>query len=344
MPKTKTVTHSLGILFALGMVAGFLWMTFTLTHPRMPESNAPPEIYANHVQDDLGQALTHSIQQAQQSVWLMVYTLTDARILQALNQKAQEGIPVYVVVDGKASAKVQSRLNSRVQLIKRFGEGLMHLKILVIDQKQVWLGSANMTGDSLRMHGNLVMGMENPQMAAFIIEHAKNLRPEGEAHAPPPKTFIFPGQDLTLWFLPDQWPAINELKHLIRSAKKKVQIAMFTWTRYDLAREVVAAHERGIEVDVVLDHYAGRGTGAQVVQILKAGGIPVRFSQGTALLHYKCMLIDGETLVNGSANWTKAAFTQNDDCFIVLNNLTNTQKKTLENLWQVLKSESRLAD
>ena len=341
---SRQVTQVLGIMAALLITLGFVWTTYFVTHPRQPQSDSPPLLYANQVQDDLGQALVHSIQNAKESIWLLVYTLTDARIIHALNNQASKGVAVHVIVDGKASAKVRTRLNSRIELLSRFGDGLMHIKILVIDQKQIWLGSANMTGDSLRMHGNLVMALDNASMAAYILEHAKSLTRDGISHSPRPETFTFGSQDAELWFLPNPHQAVHKLKDMIYAAKKTIQVAMFTWTRYDLAKALVDAHKRGVQVDITMDHYAGRGTGAAVVKILKEGGIPVRFSQGTALLHYKCMQIDGETLVNGSANWTKAAFTQNDDCFIVLSNLTDDQKKTLRDLWQILKRESRLAD
>ena len=38
----------------------------------------------------------------------------------------------------------------------------MHRKVLLVDGEEVWLGSANMTRDSLRMHGNLMVGIKDP--------------------------------------------------------------------------------------------------------------------------------------------------------------------------------------
>jgi cardiolipin synthase len=92
-------------------------------------------------------------------------------------------------------------------------------------------------------------------------------------------------------------------------------------------------------VEVVIDHYSGKGASAKIVKLLKEHHVPVRLSRGGPLLHYKFMYIDGKVLVNGSANWTKAAFTQNDDCFVVLHALTAGQRECMESLWQIIWSE-----
>ena len=47
----------------------------------------------------------------------------------------------------------------------------MHQKVIVIDKKQIWLGSANLTNESLNLHNNLVSGLYHPDIAETIIEY-----------------------------------------------------------------------------------------------------------------------------------------------------------------------------
>ena len=331
----------LWLLVLCGLGAAFV---LHYAEPRLPQTDQVPILYGNQVQNDMGRSLVGAIDQAKHSVALMVYTLTDRRIIAALNRKAEENIPVEVVVDGKASSQVSGRLSPKVKLLKRFGDGIMHLKILVIDKRQVWLGSANMTSDSLHMHGNLMTAVDSPPLAEAIMAHAATLTPEGVTRSKAPMAFLMGEQKMELWFLPDYGNAISYLKQLIHGAKRTIRIAMFTWTRHDLAHALVDAKRKGVDVQVALDQYAAKGAGATAVQILQQGGIPVRVSVGGPLLHYKWMEIDGETLVSGSANWTRAAFTRNDDFFIVLHALTPEQQKTMENVWKVLQSDTRPAN
>ena len=144
-------------------------------------------------------------------------------------------------------------------------------------------------------------------------------------------------QESELLFLPDDPLAVEKITNMIESAKKSIRIAMFTWTRPDFAQAAAKAKERGVTVEVVVDSNSGNGVGAKVVSYLRRHGIPVHLSEGASLLHHKLMLIDDETLVTGSANWTKAAFTQNDDCIIILKNLTSAQKQKLDTMWLSMK-------
>lgn len=318
------------------------WVTNSIiSPPLLPDSAHPIELYANQARHDLQHTFSSAIHGAKESVLLIIYSLSDSDVIHALKEKSQQGIPVTVICDPKASRRVERKVGPQVDTIKRFTDGLMHQKILVIDGKQVWLGSANMTTESLRNHGNLVMGFESPSLAAVIDRKAAAMKDDTNA-AIPHQEAILGTQKAELWFLPDDTQAIHRVKQMIQSAQKTLKIAMFTWTRYDLAQEVINAANRGIAVEVVIDRQSGHGASAKVVKMLKQGGIPVRLSTGSALLHHKFAYIDDATLINGSANWTKAAFTQNDDCFIILHELNSKQKQLLNTMWDVIVNESKM--
>lgn len=140
--------------------------------------------------------------------------------------------------------------------------------------------------------------------------------------------------------LPDDPQALKRIKSLINSAKKTVNIAMFTWTRKDLTQELIDAADRDVRVMAVIDNYSGKGASAKIVNMLKNARIPVSLSTGKGLMHHKFAYIDREILINGSANWTRNAFTNNDDCFIVLSPLTKAQQNKLDALWSHLQRTS----
>lgn len=331
----------LGML-AMLIFAGFLLATDAISKPEIPQSGQPAVFYSNQARNDLRQTMNLAIQEAKQSVLLIVYTLSDPVIIQALNDKSDQGVAVKVICDGRACHFIERKLRPAIQLIKRFGDGLMHLKLLVVDDAKVWIGSANMTSESLSMHGNLIAAVEHSALAEMVVSKSQGLPEEGRSlprfqH----KTFDFKDQSLEFWLLPDDHGAVERVKQLIRSAKKSIRVAMFTWTRFDFAQEIVAASARGVKAEVVMDHYSGKGVSAKVAKYLKNSGIWLGMSQGKALLHHKFMIIDDTILVNGSANWTKAAFTQNDDCFFVLSELTEQQRDKMNQVWDVLKSEAK---
>ncbi len=117
---------------------------------------------------------------------------------------------------------------------------------------------------------------------------------------------------------------------------------MYTWTHPALTEAVIRAHQRGLQVEVVLDRGQAQGVGQKTVEQLIEGGIEPCITSGLGLVHHKFAWIDGEYLINGSANWTKAAFTRNRDCFLILHQLTEQQNAKMEALWK--KTYSLLLD
>lgn len=330
-----------GLLIAL-LLCAFEWVfekKSSIQHPH--ENDKPAELYANQTRDDLRQVFLQGINESNQCITLIIYTLSDPVIIKALKGKAENGINVQVICDAKASPKISQKLGPKVKIHKHISKGLMHQKILVVDKYKTWIGSANMTSESLRMHGNLITVFNSPEMASVITEKAeKTLFPKDLTFLENHHEFFIGGQRVELCFFPEDSYGVDRLTQLIRSAQKTIRIAMFTWTRTDLAQEVTDANQRGVKAEVVVDYHSGKGASSKIVQFLLQKNIPVCLSQGNGLLHHKFMYIDNKILVNGSANWTKAAFTKNEDCYIILHDLTEQQKEFLERLWKVIVLES----
>lgn len=339
-PKLIKKSSLTGLILLLAWTLYQLMEQHHSTQPvKLPSSNAPVELYSNQTQDDLTHLFQHAIESANESITLIIYALTDPTIIQALQQKSDAGIQLYIVCDAKASPGI-SRHFPQATIVKRFGQGLMHQKILIIDNKQIWLGSANLTTSSLTVHDNLIMSLENPALAQALTARAKSMDEEGGYTPLLHRETTAGPQNLELWVLPDDPDAVKRMINLFRSAQKSIKVAMFTWTRVDFTEELIAAAQRGVKVEAVIDRYSGKGASAKIVRLLEEGGIPILLSTGHKLLHHKFAYIDDSILVNGSANWTNAAFKQNDDYFIILYPLTSEQQAKMNQLWSVLLRES----
>ena len=299
--------------------------------PNQPKSNEPPKLYSNQLQQDLRLTLIDAIRNAHNSIHLVMFGLSDPAILSALSHQK---IPTTVYYDANNSPKLWSALpNAELHPVRSYG--LMHQKILILDKETVFIGSANMTTASLRMHDNLVIGIKNKKVAQFLIERTPNY--SGYLQT------TVGGQKIELWLLPDpRGHALHDVKRKIRMAGKSLKIALFTFTHPALVEEVINAHIRGIEVSVVIDMHSGLGASKDAIEKLKKAGVKISMSRGVQLLHHKFILIDDHTLLSGSANWTKSAFYKNSDCFIILHNMTADQKTFMASLWTKIESESQL--
>ncbi len=110
---------------------------------------------------------------------------------------------------------------------------------------------------------------------------------------------------------------------LIEGAQGRIDIAQFTFSRKNIEAALVAAHERGIVIRLAID--AGQDRGGSLARRLLDAGIDVRFVQGKAagstrfgLLHTKFMMIDGETLLTGSNNWSSTGTSINNENTMII--------------------------
>ncbi len=316
---------------SLGLIAVFyLWLIVAATAVDLPDAKRPLLFYSNQHRQDLKWIYRSAIKKAGHSIFLNMYALTDPDLLSLLSERAENGVATEILYDASASPSLKKKLSRKAAASPALTKGLMHKKILIIDKEQLFLGSANMTTQSLQMHDNLVLGIYHPEAARSLQEHS-----------PSPLFFSIGKQKAELWQLPDvRGLALSRLLAAIAKAKKSLYIAMFTLTHPRITQALIEAHQRGVDVKIAVDFYTGQGASLKAIAQLGAAHIPTLLSQGQQLLHHKWAYIDRKTLIVGSANWTKAAFARNQDCFLILHRLRKEQRKFMDRLWHIISVES----
>lgn len=297
----------------MGIFGGYLWLVLSALHPPLPSQAQPVIFYSNQLRDDLKTAVMRALKGAKSSIALQIYDLSDPAILQLLEKKKSEGLEVTISHDK------HGHLPKVLEAQPVKCRGLMHRKILIIDEALILLGTANFTTQSLKMHDNLVLGLWHPELAQFL-KGAK-----GE----------FKSGELSAYLLPDsEGAALRALGAFIDSATKTIQVAIFTLTHQKLVGKLAQAQKRGVAVSVAVDRYTALGASKKAIEQLQEAGAEVLLNHGSQLLHHKWALIDGQTLAMGSANWTAAAFEKNQDCLLILENLMPDHQKVIKNLWR----------
>ncbi len=219
-PSPKKLVKSALMILSLLLTVCTVWISEPLSLKSNPIIGEIPKLLSNQTGDNLESAYTTAILNAKQSVHLLIFGLTNENVIEALRQKSEEGVPVKVVCDAKASPHIIQKLGPKVNVVRRFAKGHMHIKILTIDNKECWIGSANLTDESLKMHGNLVVALVDPNLAKTIEEKASTLQEYDRAGEIPRREFQIGGQKIEFSFLPDDRKGCLRIKQLIRSAQK----------------------------------------------------------------------------------------------------------------------------
>ncbi len=318
------------VFSVLVILAFYINLIVSSLSPNLPKPGQKPILYSNQMRQDLKMTCFKALKNAKSNIHLVMFGLSDPTIINILNKKSQDNIKMKIFYDASSSNNLDVK---PYQLFKVKSKGLMHQKILVIDNSLIFLGSANFTTSSLMMHDNLIIGFFSPQIAKFLSEKAP--------FSPGNISTMVGGQEVEVWLLPDfQNKALAKIINLIDLANHSIQLAMFTFTHPVLTDSLIRAKNRGVDVKIAIDFQTKKGASCKVIEKLEKEKIEVLFNRDIKLCHHKYILLDKKTLICGSANWTKSAFKNNYDCFLILHNLDDNQKKFMEKLWKTIKLES----
>ena len=111
------------------------------------------------------------------------------------------------------------------------------------------------------------------------------------------------------------------------NAKATVLVQAYSFTSAPIAKALLNAHKRGVKVDVILDK-SQRTEKYSEADFLVNMGIPTKIDAKHAIAHNKIMVIDGQTVITGSFNFTTAAEEKNAENLLVIRDTALAEKYT----------------
>lgn len=103
----------------------------------------------------------------------------------------------------------------------------------------------------------------------------------------------------------------------LNGARATVLVQAYSFTSAPIAKALVDAHKRGVDVRVILDK-SQRSERYSSLTFLHNAGIPVWIDDRVAIAHNKVMVIDGSTVITGSFNFTKSAQERNAENVVII--------------------------
>uniref|UniRef100_A0A1A9V7R0 Mitochondrial cardiolipin hydrolase n=1 Tax=Glossina austeni TaxID=7395 RepID=A0A1A9V7R0_GLOAU len=151
---------------------------------------------------------------------------------------------------------------------------------------------------------------------------------------------------------------IGFLVDLVNATKYTIDIAMNTFTSFEMSSALLAASKRGVIIRIISDHEMAYSTNSQVFPLAQSG-VAVRFNSNSSLrtMHHKFCLLDSPSTIHsltiqkeledmtnvngiimtGSLNWTAQGFSGNFENVLLTNQKEIIQKYSLEfqRLWEL---------
>lgn len=134
--------------------------------------------------------------------------------------------------------------------------------------------------------------------------------------------------------------AEQKIVTVINESKKTVRIAAYNFSSKNVAKALVDAKKRGVDVQAVLDK-SNRTAKYSGATFLDNEGIPVRIATKYAIMHNKFLVIDGATVETGSFNYTSNAAKANAENVVIIREapeLAKTYGTEWKRLWDEAES------
>lgn len=132
-----------------------------------------------------------------------------------------------------------------------------------------------------------------------------------------------------IFFMPkEQKQAFGALKTALRSAKKEINIAIYSFTNKEIAKVLRDKAREGIKINIIYDEETNiKNKHSTIGYLAVLNNINVCLLQGKkseqkdyyGIMHQKLAIIDHSLIIFGSANWSKSAFENNFEILYLSN-------------------------
>lgn len=283
--------------------------------------------YAPNAGDRTGgpeEELIASINAAENSIDMAIYNFSLVNVADALLDANERGVLVRVVMESEAMENQQPlRLQEAgIPMVGDQREGLMHNKFIIIDNQEVWTGSLNLTGTgTYNDHNNLVRIRSQRMAQNYAVEFNEFFveglfGPAGRDNTPYPEITI-DGIPVEVYFSPDDGVS-EEVVAEIMAAETSVDFLAYSFTSDPIVGAMLEKAAAGVQLRGVFDESQVASNRGGEFDPLKDAGFSVKIDGNRGLLHHKVIIIDGETVITGSYNFSASAEDRNDENLIII--------------------------
>ena len=273
---------------------------------------------------ELEQAVLASIQAAQTSIDVAMYNFSLRSAADELVEAARRDVLVRVVMDSDAldSAIVPRLRTAGIEVIGDGRESLMHNKILIIDGQNVWTGSLNLTASGLNNDNNNLLRVHSAELAGLYAAEFNEMFIDEQFGGGAPTAggqdwLSVDGAQMQVLFSPDDHPS-RRLVELINQAERRIDFLAYTLTHNGMRDALLDANAGGVRVRGVFDAEQITASGSDY-DSLRTAGMDVRLDGTLGLMHEKVIILDEETVIVGSYNFTRSAEENNDENVLIIN-------------------------
>ena len=287
--------------------------------------------------DDGESVITSAIRSASKSVWLEIYILTDRNVIRALEEAANHGLDVKVMLEphpvggGSSVSRTLDELRAAGVNAQYTSPdfALTHEKGMIIDASVVYIMTSNFSRSALggssssstknREYGIIDSNSQDVQAVSAVFNADWNHTPAQFNDA---NLVVSPVNSRSVFM------------SLIGSAQHTLLIEAEEMNDSGIEQALVSAANRGVQIEIILPAPSGSSSdsNSQGIAAIKQSNISVR-EDPQLYMHAKIIVADGAKAFVGSENISTQSLDQNRELGILVSDATVLGK--LQSTFQV---------
>jgi phosphatidylserine/phosphatidylglycerophosphate/cardiolipin synthase-like enzyme len=303
-----------------------------------PSSSSPPQSGSVRVwfttperspsDSEIVRGLTGCIEQARATIDVAAFELDNRAVTDALVKAVGRGVRVRLACEtaylNETGVKALQAAGVGVVDDRRDG-ALMHDKFMVFDGKAVWTGSMNFTENCAYRNNNHGLYIADERVAAsyatkfgwMFEQHKFGGLPSRSASIPYHEVTLADGTPAEVYFSTHDHIA-DRLTAKIRAAKKSIHFLAFSFTHDGMGQAMRGRAAGGVEVKGVFEKTQTGNNYSEYGKMKGLNGHEVYLDANPRNMHHKVIILDEDTVVAGSFNFSDSADKHNDENVVIL--------------------------
>lgn len=268
--------------------------------------------------------------EAKTYIYAAVHELDNDVITDALLHAHNNGVDVKIVTEdhyiNEESVKRLRKVGVPIIDDSKYSSGrLMHNKFFVIDGEKVWTGSLNPTTRGCYYNNNNGILINSKKIAENFFNEFNEMFKNKDFGIRSDKTIVYPtvefadGTIIQTLFAPENDVASVLLEEL-DTAKKSIYFMAFSFTHDKMGMKMIDKHQNGVLVKGIFESQQNKTSQYSEYKKMKKLGLDVILDNNKYNMHHKVIVIDEETTITGSFNFSKNANKKNDENVLIIKN------------------------
>ena len=288
-----------------------------------PDAGADRSDYADGIDTPLASAIDAS----QRTLDIAAFQLNSKPIYQAIFDAHQRGVAVRIVTDDehgledKSNSELRDLETAGIPIVSDNRSGLMHNKFMIVDERTVWTGSWNYTLNGTYRNNNNVLVLESaPVVDAYQAEFQEMFERKefGTRSTDDGVSTVHEGPGEISIIFASEADELAALIAEIQAAQSSIRFMSFVFSLDELADAMIEKMEN--PNFVLRGVFEERNSTASWSQLptLHCAGAQIRQDGNRYILHHKVIIIDDDTVITGSFNFSNSAAKDNDENIVII--------------------------